>query len=455
MRTPRYNPPQRMIHKRRLVVGLAVGLVFGVFCLIPSASAETWEQPAADFAKQIAALAGPGPVRFVLRNDSSIPAADLLVIRRLLERDLRALGVLPGGNDSATFLRLTLSENLQGGLWVAEVIEGSETHVAMLPVALGTPPAAATGPAITLRRTLLLSETNPVLDAQIFTAAGIQHLIVLEPDRILALLRNAAPLVASGENGNAWLPDQAFPIAHSRPFPRDLRGRLVAAPGQPTQPSPSQLPAQSSPAPSNPAQLSPAQSKPDPLFDAWLPGVSCSGSMAVARLAVSCQDSDDPWPVTPSQHAFYNAMRDYFTGILAPGYGMDLPPFYIASDIPHASGTTTLLNGIDGKVLLVDNNVLRPVNGANDWGSDFAVLRSGCGSGAQVLVSGSGAAAAGDSLRAWEIVGREAVPVSAPLSIDGTVMAIQGAPDGTAATVIVRREAPTRYEVWNASALCN
>ena len=421
MHTPRYNPPQRMIHKRLLVPCLVVGIA--VLCLLPSAHAAAWDQPAADLAKQIAALTGPGPARFVLRNDSSIAATDVPVIRRLLERNFRALGVLPGGSDTATLIRVTLSENLQGGLWVAEVVEGSETRVAMLPVVLGTPTLSATGPAITLRRTLLLTETEPVLDAQIFTAGGIQHLVVLEPDRIVALLRNAAPLVAAGQNATAWLPDQVFPIAHTRSFPRDLRGRLVAAS--------------------------------DHLFDAWLPGVACSGSMAVSQLAVACQDSDDPWPVTPSQHAFYNAMRDYFTGVLAPGYGMDLPPFYAASDIPHASGSTTLLNGIDGRVLLVDNSVLRPVNGANDWGSDFAVLRSGCGSGAQVLVSGSGAAAAGDSLRAWEIVGREAVPVSAPLSIDGAVIAIQGTPDGAAATVIVRRDAPTRYEVWNASALCN
>ncbi|HEX4039118.1 MAG TPA: hypothetical protein VHX37_13745 [Acidobacteriaceae bacterium] len=424
-----------MIQKQLLVARLVVAIA--VLCLLPSAHAATWDQPAADLAKQIAALSGPGPARFVLRNDSSIPVTDVPAIRRLLERNLRVLGVLSGGSDSATLIRVTLSENLQGGLWVAEVVEGSETRVSMLPVTLETPTVAANGPAITLRRTLLLTETEPVLDAQIFTAAGIQRLVILEPDRIVSYLRNAAPLVASAGGATGWLPDQIFPIAHTRSFPRDLRGRLVAAPNQPTQDQTSQA----------------------HLFDAWLPGVACTGSMAVSQLAVTCQESDDPWPITASQHAFYNAMRDYFTGILAPGYGMDLPPFYAASDIPRASGSNTLLNGIDGRVLLIENNVLRPVNGANDWGSDMAVLRSGCGSGAQVLVSGSGAASgaasAGDSLRAWEIVGREAVPVSAPLSIDGTVMAIQGAPDGTAAIVIVRREAPARDEVWNASALCN
>ncbi|HEX4068146.1 MAG TPA: hypothetical protein VHZ09_19155 [Acidobacteriaceae bacterium] len=422
MRTARYNPPQRMMQKRLLVVLTAL------VCLLPAAHAANWDQPAADLAKQIAALTGPGPARLILRNDSSLAATDVPVIRRLLERSLRSFGVLPGSSESATLVRVTLSENLQGGLWVAEVVEGTETRVAMLPVVLGTPTVAANGPAITLRRTLLLTEPNPVLDAQIFTANGVQRLVVLEPDRILSYMRNAAPLVATGQNPTAWLQDQNFPIAHSRPFPRDLRGRLVAAQ--------------------------------DHLFDAYLPGVACSGSMAVAQLAVTCQDSDDPWPISSTQRAFYNAMRDYYTGILAPGYGMDLAPFYEASDIPRASGSAMLLNGIDGRVILIENNVLKPISGANDWGSDFAMLRSGCGSGSQVLVSGSGAAAPGDSLRAWEIVGREAIAVSAPISVDGTVMAIQGTTtqgigDGNSATVIVRRDAPTRYEVWNASALCN
>jgi hypothetical protein len=72
-----------------------------------------------------------------------------------------------------------------------------------------------------------------------------------------------------------------------------------------------------------------------------------------------------------------------------------------------------------------------------------------------VLVSGSGAAAAEDSLRAYEIVGREAIAVSAPLPVEGAVMAIDAANDGKSATVIVRQDAPVRYEVWNGSALCN
>ncbi len=114
-----------------------------------------------------------------------------------------------------------------------------------------------------------------------------------------------------------------------------------------------------------------------------------------------------------------------------------------------------LLNGIDGRVVLLENNLLKPVNGTGDWGSDFAVVRSGCGSGEQVLVSGTGAAVDEDSLRAYEIVGREAIAVSPPLPVEGAVLAIHGANGGTGATVIVRSVVPQRYEVWDASTLCH
>ncbi len=144
-------------------------------------------------------------------------------------------------------------------------------------------------------------------------------------------------------------------------------------------------------------------------------------------------------------------MRNYYTGVLAPGFGMELPPFYDASDLARPTGTGMLLNTVDGRVMLIENNTLKTVNAANDWGSDFAVIRSECGTGVQVLVSGTGAATTEDSLRAYEIAGREAVAVSAPLPVEGTVMAIHAdrRTMRSSATVIVRRDAPVRYEVWD------
>lgn len=275
---------------------------------------------------------------------------------------------------------------------------------------------------LTLRRTLLLSEPDTILDAAVFTSSGEQRLVVLEPERVLVFTRNTTALIGPGA-GPAWSEPQTFPIRHTRSYSRDLHGRIIAAQ--------------------------------DHWFDAYLPGVLCSASNAGAQITMNCDDSDDPWPVTPTERAFYNGMRDNFTGVLAPGFGMQLPPFYSAADLPHIGGAATLLNEVNGNVLVIENGVLKPVTGTNDWGSDFAVVRSGCGSGAQALVSGSGAAAAGDSLRAFEIAGREAIQVSASLPVNGAIESISAAADGTGATIIVRRDSPVAYEVWNVAAICN
>jgi hypothetical protein len=412
----RYNPPQRMTFRPRFVV-LAALLCCWLPVPLPSQArtASPWDEPAADLARQAAALAGPGPARLVIRNNSPLSTAEIPAIRLLLERDLRSFGVSAGSADSATTIRITLSQNAQGGLWVAEVLEGTESRVAMVPAVLGESAPVAASAAITLRRTLLVTEPDPILDAAVLG----DRLVVLEPEQILVYpgaVRSAAIEAGASEA-------QIFPITHGRSFPRDLRGRIFAAQ--------------------------------DHLFDAYLPGVLCTGTNAGTQIAVVCTDNDDPWPITATQKAFYNGMRDYFTGVLAPGYGMDLMPFYTAADLPRAGGQAVLLNPVGGKVLLIENAVAKSVSGTTDWGSDFAVIRSGCGSGAQVLVSGSGAAAGGDSLRAAEISGREAVAVSAPLPVDGAITAISSAPDAAMATVIVRRDAPLRYEASHVAALCN
>jgi hypothetical protein len=152
--------------------------------------------------------------------------------------------------------------------------------------------------------------------------------------------------------------------------------------------------------------------------------------------------------------AFYNAARNYFTGVVTPSVGVDLPPFYSAGLVPRAAGGVgLLLTGIDGKVQLVDNSALKTVAGTRDWGSDFAVLLSGCGNGTQVIASGSGEAA-NDSLRAYELPAQEAVAVSGALAMDGTVTALWTASDGKSVFAVVR-SAANEYEVDRVTALCN
>jgi hypothetical protein len=101
---------------------------------------------------------------------------------------------------------------------------------------------------------------------------------------------------------------------------------------------------------------------------------------------------------------------------------------------------------------MVVGNALKMVSGTRDWGSDFAAIYSGCGAGTQILVSGSGEVES-DHLRAYELPAQEAIAMSAPLEMGGTVMALSTAPDGASVWAVVRKNARD-YEVDRVTALC-
>jgi hypothetical protein len=339
---------------------------------------------------------------------------------------------------------VTLSENARGRLWVAEVTEGDVTQVAMVSLAPDEPQHAPAAGELLLRGELVIAEPEPVLSALELA----NSLVVLEPQTVVLYARTA----------NGWQEQKRVSFEGKTPIARDPRGALMPAA--------------------------------DGIgFDAWLPGGRCTGSLptasAATNLPVACGASDDPWtiggaiegsvrealpsaPVSPPQtgaaipdanaplafKAFYNAARDYFTGVVSPSLGVDLPAFYSAALVPRAAGDGALLiAGIDGKVQLAEKGALTTVAGARDWGSDLAALRSGCGGGTQIVVSGSGEAA-NDSLRAYELPGLEALPVSAPLAMNGTVSALWSAPDAKSIYAAVRTPA-NQYEVERVSALCN
>lgn len=402
---------------------MSVGLALS---LARAQTASEWAQPAASLAEQVAGILGPGQARLSIRNLSTIPSDALPAIRKLIERDLKAHGVTVAEEESANAIRVTLSENVRERLWVAEIVEGNVTEVAMVEVAANAQKHATTVGGVTLRLQTILASHEPVLSA-LETANG---LIVLEPKQIVLYTRGA----------NGWSVQARESIALRPPFTRDPRGMLI----------------------------------PDATgdgFEAWMPGTECTGAGTggppLNEWAVNCRASDDPWPITPiggtattenirvtPVRAFYNASRDYFTGVLAPNTIADLSPFYSFSELPRAAETVAwLVNGVDGKFETIENGAPHPVAGTRDWGSDFAAIDSGCGAGTQVVASSSGAAAM-DSLRAYEIPALEAIPASNPLEVSGSVTALWSAPDRKSVLAVVKT-ATSQYEVDRVTALCN
>jgi hypothetical protein len=282
------------------------------------------------------------------------------------------------------------------------------------------------------------------LRAQTILTVHAPVLAALEiPDGLIALEPEQIELFAHTASG--WQSEKQVPVQQKAALARDPRGALLGY--------------------ANGSK-----------FEAWLPGVECSGSPGAQPSGwnIECHQNDDPWAITQPPldltdfgssgaeanikitpiRAFYNSSRNFFTGVLAQGSGPDLPPFYSAALVPRpAGGAALLVGGIDGKNQIIENGALWPIAGARDWGSDFAVLQSSCGAGAQVIASGSGEAPH-DSLRAYELPALEAVPASAPLTMDGTVTALWSAPDSKSVFAVVR-SAADQYEVDRVSALCN
>jgi hypothetical protein len=385
-------------------------------------AADNWDAPATELARQIAALTGPGTVSLSIRDNSSISLDEVPAIRKSLLNGLSALGVtVRPGADAATIVRVTLSQAARQPLWVAEVQQGPEVRVAMVSVP-NTPPATKPqGTPVLLRKTLLVSQVEPILDAQLLPTSAdaptAKSLVVLSPEQIA--------IYHGGENGGLWVKAQSFEIAHDRPYPRDVRGRL--------------------------------QPDADGLFKAYLPGVICSASQPATptgqSVAIACADSDDPWPIG-SRKAFYNSSRNFFTGVTIPGAGGDAQPFYSAAELIGKRGAATVYSEIAGQFRVSDGSGPKALAGSRDWGSDVAGVHSGCSAGAQLLASASGDAME-DSLVAYEIEGRNAIAVSPPLPIDGQVTAMWPASESATATMVLERGQPLQYEAYSVSLVCN
>jgi hypothetical protein len=411
-----------MATKRIGLAALAVWCALGVAARA-AAGIGSWEQPAAALAAQIAGILGPGQAQLTIRNLSSISNGELDPIRRLMEQGLRAHGIIVSGAESANAIRITLSESTRERVWVAEVMEGSETQVTMVDLPPAKTQQTQSAGGLTLRKEQIFAGGEPILAALELSGA----LVTLEPRQI----------VIYANTGGGWQAQERVSVAQKLPLQRDPRGMLLAT-------------------------------EDGAGFDESLAGVECTGAAPAGggpgNWTISCHASDDPWTVIQTQtqtdgpitafKAFYNVSRDYFVGVVTPGLGVDLPAFYSAALLPRAGGNAAfLITGVDGKVQLVENGAAATVAGARDWGSDVAVLRSGCGTGTQVIASATGEAAS-DSLRAYALPGLEAVPASAPLAMGGTVTAMWASPDARAVFAVVR-SAADQYGVDRVTALCN
>jgi len=172
-----------------------------------AARADTLADAVAELAKKVSArLAMSETARVTSRNISSLPAADAAKTQTALTRALQRRV----SNPKQVEVALTISENLQGYLLVAEIRRESETLVEMsefrIAAPVSPPPAA-----FTMESKLLWEQETPILD------------IAVLPDSMLLL--DTAGLVRYERRAGKW--DRAAAV-EIPVIIRDPRGRLEA-----------------------------------------------------------------------------------------------------------------------------------------------------------------------------------------------------------------------------------
>ena len=390
----------------------AIFFVLVFFSVFSAAqSSDTWKQPARELVGKVLARASqPSSVSLTVKNISSLSTGEVDQVRAQLEAEFRAGGAQVTSQERAVAeVAVTFSENAAGYLWIAQIGHGP-TQQMVMQQSLRTQTAVVPqmGARITLRKQQVWSQNDrqPLLDFALLD--GGSKLLTLEPS-FVSLYRNQQ---------SRWELEQSQPIARTKPWPRDVRGRMLL--------------------------------HSDHKIEVYLPGKKCTGAVDPG-ITLECGDSDDPWPLGASDQptrGFFGA-RNFFTGALSGiNPASSAPPFFSAA-VGQGDDPVVLLAATDG--------TLRDRQGktvAVDAGSDVAGVKSGCGSGWQALITAAGDQTKGDRIHATEIAGESLRTIGTALEFPGPVTALWPRSDGTAADAVVRDLSNGWYEAYLISIDC-
>ena len=408
-----------------------------VFSLSILARAIDWNGAEQQLARKIVAVTGTGALALTVENRSSLGKRDSEVVQNGLRSALEGAGIRVAKSEPlAATVRISLSQNPTSYVWVAEIRRGTSEAVAVM-VSVPRPEgstAAHEAVPLSLRKIPLFTQDDPILDVAVLEEnATPTRIAVLEAERV-ALYRLQA---------GKWQPEQVLSIVHVRPWPRDLRGRII---------------------PSK-----------DHFLDVYLPGVICR-SGAGAAMTLTCHESDDPWPLVPAAvsggtatvfpsagstsaaipplGALYAPNRNFFTGVLTPGIGKltSVSKFYSAAPLPRDRYLLWLFTTTVGHVHMVDGESDQIAK--LDWGSDLTSVKTSCGAGWQVLATSSEEGAE-DNVRAYEIPDRDPVAVSASTDLPGPITALWTEAKADTAIAIVRNRETGSYEAFRLAVACS
>jgi hypothetical protein len=234
---------------------VAITLLFGLAAATAQPLPQT-SQPMMEAATQLASrtsslLPRHPTVSLEQQNLSALPEGEWLSFRSLFEAELRKAGVeVSNGSSAEPRIRITLSDDARGFLFVAEVISQENRQIAMLP--WNKPAVDDAKSRLNFRKKLLWTQPEPILD-------------VLLPDPNTMLVLSVSKVASFHFAGGPWTPGASASLVLPRPVPRDPRGRIEGISGG---------------------------------FRAYLPGATCTGAFE-PDLIITCAPGNETWPDAP------------------------------------------------------------------------------------------------------------------------------------------------------------
>jgi len=331
------------------------------------------------------------------RNLSTIPEQVFLGFVSAFREELQRRGVKIVKSGNGAKITLTMSENLDGYLGIVRIQRGENAEVILEPLAGSVKPAREqSAPAMGLHKELMLSQEEPLLDADIYRYLP-NNLDVLEQRQ-----------KATYEwKGSAWERVYLGLLPRKLAASRDLRGvvwhSVDASGGQ-------------------------------------YPGEACSNGMQGLR----CEPSTRPLRPTSVDRELVDNRK--------------LAPWFSAAQFEMNGHDALLITGEDG-VARVYSEGPDAIATIPAWGSEIASIHSGCGSGWQILATGTKDWASPDSLAAFEIEGEKVTKVSDSVDLPGPVISLHETasdkiPGRDMAIAVVRNLQTGLYEVYRLTITC-
>ncbi len=218
--------------------------------ILPSlVEAQSMPEAAAQLAARISSLLQRrATVSLDFQNLTALPPAESSSFRSALETELRNVGLAVITTQPDVRLRVTISENVRGLMFVAEVFTSDTKQVIMLPWS-ALPPVVEQKRQLQLTRKLVWEQTEPILDFVLLDSGS--QLLMLTASKVSLSRLVDGKWVASGQAA----------LTLARPLPRDPRGRIQIT---------------------------------SDAFHVYVPGTTCLGVLQTA-LKLTCSAANETW----------------------------------------------------------------------------------------------------------------------------------------------------------------